>query len=154
MAEFINKISSIKILVLLFSCIITVLFSGCNTPTVNEYGNIYQALTKKEERLLLSLARATLKHNVSKGVVSAAESDHAAKNEPEFRIRYFGDRFGEARLSWQMPTRRIMVVFDGNFLTPEMHCILQIADRRPEMLDYSTPSKKPQLMDFYHKKQK
>ena len=87
---------------------------------------------------MIAIARGTLKNNEKKGLITQTEADIAAKTEPEFNIRYYADRNGEAKVSWKMPERRITVDFRGDFLEPHMRFILQITKNQPDQIDFRT----------------
>ena len=102
------------------------LLSGCASwfgPTVEVDGQTYRALTKTEEETLVEVARRYLRKNTPR-VVSVQECDIALRSDPDVKVKYTGDRCGEARVSWEMPKRWLTVLFIGQFLEREMYCIL------------------------------
>ena len=54
-----------------------------------------------------------MKNNVKKGVVSAAEAAFAERNEPNVDIRYRGDCYGTAFITWRTRTRVVGLRFDN-----------------------------------------
>ena len=68
-----------------------------------------------------------MKNNVKKGVVSAAEAAFAERNEPNVDIRYRGDRYGTAFITWRTRTRVIGLRFDNELDADIPSCSLAIS---------------------------
>jgi len=68
-----------------------------------------------------------MKNNVKKGMVSAAEAAFAEKNEPNVEIRYRGDRYGTAFITWRTRTRVIGLRFDNELDADMPSCALAIS---------------------------
>ena len=108
---------------------------GCH-PTVTVNGNTYDALDEEEKEMLRAIAVKTLEKNTGKAVLDS-ELRFARAHAPEMVIDYYGDRTGEARLSWQMPTRKVTIIFTGEFLTNKMDCMMQTIDNQPEIINFT-----------------
>ena len=114
------------------------LLSGCASwfgPTVEVDGETYRALRKIEEDLLVEVARRYLKKNTPK-VVSIHECDLALRGDPDLKITYTGDRCGEARVTWEMPSRFLTVLFIGHFLERDMYCVLEEKQKMSALIDF------------------
>ena len=108
--------------------------AGC-APTVKVGKNTYRAMTQKEIRIMIAIARNHIKHNVPK-VVSVHECDIALREEPEMDVRYYGDMRGNAKLTWYFPKRKFTVEFIGEFLSRDMYCLFQTVDKLPDTIDF------------------
>jgi len=118
------------------------LLSGCASwfgPTVEVDGQTYRALNKDEEEALVQVARRYLRKNTPR-VVSIQECDIALRNDPELKFDYAGDRYGEARVSWEMPKRWLTVLFSGHFLERDMYCVLEEKEKFSGVLDFRPKS--------------
>lgn len=132
-----------KKLVLFFlpAMFFALLLCGCNTPKVIVDGVEYEALDKDEIKEMCALAELYLNSNVP-NVVSRQEAGMIRRLEPEYRIRYYGNRTGKAVIRWSLPKRKIEVVFDGLLLDPSAKCWVQTEDVAPEIIDFT--KKRPQ----------
>ena len=127
--------SQMRLLLLLAA--VLPLLSGCTWfgPMVEVEGQTYRALRKVEEELLVEVARRYLKKNTPK-VVSIHECDIALRSDPDLKIDYTGDRCGEARVTWEMPTRWLTVLFIGRFLEKDMYCVLEEKQKMSKLIDF------------------
>ena len=121
---------------LLLTAVCTLFLCGCSGPKVMVDGVEYEALTEDEVRQLCFLAELYLKNNVP-NVISQQEAAMIRRFDPEFQIRYNGDRTGKAIVRWELPKRNIEVVFDGALLDPSAKCWAQTEDKQPEVLDFT-----------------
>ena len=124
-----------KHLFVLLAALLAAAFCGCH-PTVTVNGNTYEALDEEDKAALRAIAVKTLEKNTGKAVLDS-ELRFARANEPEMVIDYYGDRTGEARVSWQMPARKITIIFSGEFLTKKMDCVMQTINNQPEIIDFT-----------------
>jgi hypothetical protein len=126
---------------LLFSA----LLCGCNTPKVIVDGIEYDALSREEVKKLCALAELYLNNNIP-NVISRQEAGLIRRLEPEFKIKYYGNRTGKATIRWSLPKRKIEVVFDGLLLDPSAKCWVQTEDVAPEVIDFTKkrPQEQPQ----------
>ena len=124
-----------KIFTMAFLCLTVSALSGC-APRVVVNGNSYVALTSEEESMLKAIALKTLENNVGRSI-RESEFRFAKANDPTLIIDYSGDRYGDARVSWQMPTRKITLVFKGELLSDHMECLMQTVDNQPELIDFT-----------------
>ncbi len=109
-------------------------FSGC-AEYVEVNGASYKAITKDQRRELIYRARLTLYKNSK--IVPTSDYLFATSHEPEIKISYSGDRFGTAKVTWQLPKRQYTLVFDGFLGTDRMTCILQVMDKQPDLIDFT-----------------
>ncbi len=93
------------------------LFYGC-APTVTVNGETFEALTPQEEKELVLIARAALKR--SPKAVGPQELQMIRDTEPEVKIDYYGDRTGNAKVTWTLPDHRRTVQFQGQLLTDQV----------------------------------
>ena len=99
------------------SCIISLLLAlvccSCAPTTQDIYGKSCTALTDRQIKRLIIKSRLAMKNNVKKGVVSASEAAFAERNEPNVDIRYRGDCYGTAFITWRTRTRVVGLRFDN-----------------------------------------
>ena len=87
------------------------ILSGCrNRIEVN--GQHYDMLNDEEIAGIIAFARAALEHNSPK-LVRPAELAEIKAREPELRINYRGDCYGDATVIWDLADRKYEVVVDG-----------------------------------------
>ena len=87
------------------------ILSGCrNRIEVN--GQHYDMLNDEEIAGIIAFARAALEHNSPK-LVRPAELAEIKVREPELRINYRGDCYGDATVIWDLADRKYEVVVDG-----------------------------------------
>ena len=113
------------------------LCGGCRSY-VDVNGRSCAMLTENEVRELVILARETMARNSPKHA-SAAEVDAIRRTEPEVKISYYGNCLGEAVISWDLKTRKIEIVYDGqlNSTDPrERDMLLRVMEKQPPMLDF------------------
>ena len=130
------KILQMSLTVLLLA-LAALLPTGCASmygPTVKVGDQTYRALTKDEEETLVEIARRYLKKNTPRWL-SVHECDIALRTDPDLKVNYTGDRCGEARVTWEMPTRWLSVLFVGPFLEREMYCILESKKKMTGLID-------------------
>lgn len=111
-----------------------VLFYGC-APTVTVNGETFEALTPREENDLVLIARAALKR--SPKVVGLQELQTIQNTEPEVKIDYYGDRTGDAKVTWSFPDHRRTVQFRGQLLTDHMVVQMYTVQLYDGIIDYS-----------------
>ena len=125
--------------IFIFAAVVAALSFCCGCRThVEVDGHSYAALTEREVRELVALARATMEKN-SPRHASAAEVAVIRSTEPEIKIDYRGDCSGEAAVIWELRDRRIEVVFDGvlNDSDPfRRNIMLRVMQKHPEVLDF------------------
>ena len=119
---------------------------GCRSY-VDVNGRSCAMLNEREVRELVILARETMAKNSPKHA-TAAEVDEIRRTEPEINIRYYGNCLGEAVICWDLKTRKIEIVYDGqlNSTDPqERDMILRVMDKQPPMLDFRPGHPRPQV---------
>lgn len=110
---------------------------GCrNHIEVN--GRSCAMLTEREVDELVTFARATMAKN-SPRHASVEELAVIKSTAPEIKIDYYGNCLGEAVISWDLKTRKIEIIYDGqlNSTDPrERDMILRVMEKQPPMLDF------------------
>ena len=100
----------------LFPCFIALLFSafaltGCRSR-IEVDGQHYDMLNEREVAGIVAFARAALEHNSPK-LVRPGELAEIKSREPELKINYRGDCYGDATVIWDLADRKYEVVVDG-----------------------------------------
>ena len=122
------------------------LCGGCRSY-VDVNGRSCAMLTEREVRELVILARATMAKN-SPRHATAAEVEEIRSTEPEIKINYYGNCLGEAVISWELKTRKIEIVYDGqlNSTDPnERDMILRVMEKQPPVLDFRPGRPRPKV---------
>ncbi|MBR1952061.1 MAG: hypothetical protein IKA32_05760 [Lentisphaeria bacterium] len=96
------------------------------------HGIRYEVLSPEEENEMKSMARVTLAKSKA---LSAKERELIKTIQPELKIRYSGDRTGDASVSWQLPTRTVTLFMRGVFFDPSSQWMMKIRNKQPEYLD-------------------
>ena len=104
------------------------IFSGCNTITTDIDGRPCVALTETETARLVAIARAGIKKNSAKGIVTKSEAAFVIRKRPAVRILYRGDKFGTAYVTWRTSKRILEMRFDYDLTAKLPTCALTIAD--------------------------
>ena len=112
------------------------LLCGCASNKVLVDGVEYEALTEEEIDRLCYLAELYLKNNVP-NVITPQEAKMLGRMLPVCSIKYHGDRTGRAIVRWDLPQRKIDVVFDGKLLMPSAKCWVQSEDKNTEIIDFT-----------------
>ena len=110
---------------------------GCRNH-IDVKGRSCAMLTDREVRELVILARETMAKN-SPRHATAAEVEEIRRTEPEIKIDYYGNCLGEAFIIWDLETRKIEIVYDGqlNSTDPrERDMMLRVMEKQPPMLDF------------------
>ena len=110
------------------------LAAGCG-PTVKVDGETYAALTEEEQKFLIRLARLSLER--SPKAISKEELAVVKKKEPGMELEYTGDKFGKALVSWQLPERKLTVIFEGEMAGDQRIIYLQSEQNPLDFIDYS-----------------
>lgn len=110
------------------------LAAGCG-PTVKVDGETYAALTEEEQKFLIRLARLSLER--SPKAISKEELAVVKKKEPGMELEYTGDKFGKALVSWQLPERKLTVIFEGEMAGDQRIIYLQSEQNPVDFIDYS-----------------
>lgn len=114
--------------------LLMMMITGCG-PTVKVNGERYAAVTPEEQKFLIRLARLSLEN--SPKAISREELAVVQKREPEMKLEYTGDKFGKAQVSWQLPERKLAVVFEGELAGAQRIIYLQSEQNPVEFIDYS-----------------
>lgn len=110
---------------------------GCRNH-IDVNGRSCAILNEREVRELVILARETMAKN-SPRHASAEEVAEIRRTEPEVKINYYGNCLGEAVIIWDLKTRKIEIVYDGqlNSTDPrERDMMLRVMEKQPPMLDF------------------
>ena len=117
---------------------------GCRNH-VDVDGKSCAMLTDREVHELVVVARETMAKNSPKHA-TADEVALIRRTEPEIKIRYYGNCLGEAVIGWELETRKIEIVFDGqlNSNNPwERDIILRTMQKQPPVLDFRPGHQQP-----------
>jgi hypothetical protein len=117
-----------KLILLPLIAMCAAMFSGCNTITTDIDGRPCVALTESETARLVAIARAGIKKNSAKGIVTKSEAAFVIRNRPQVRIQYRGDKFGTAFVTWRPRKRILEMRFDYDLTAKLPTCALTIAD--------------------------
>lgn len=112
---------------------------GCGGPTLTINDKTYSVLSAEEEKTLVHDARRLL-IKPSKALTKE-EVGFVQTAEPEVKIRYIGDRTGEARVIWITPEKIITIHFGGELLSDTMGWSLETEKRMPDVLKFIPPPK-------------
>ena len=118
--------------VLMFLSALLLLCGGCGKHYKVIHGIRYEVLSPEEENEMKSMARVTLSKSKA---LSAKERELIKTIQPELKIRYSGDRTGDASVSWKLPTRTVSHFMRGAFFDPSSQWMMKIRDKQPEYLD-------------------
>ena len=111
----------------------TLLFcGGCGKHYKVIHGIRYEVLSPEEENEMKSMARVTLAKSKA---LNSKERELIKTIQPELKIRYSGDRTGDASVSWKLPTRTVTLFMRGAFFDPSSQWMMKIRDKQPEYLD-------------------
>ena len=116
----------------MFFSAVLLLCGGCGKHYKMIHGIRYEVLSPEEENEMKSMARVTLAKSKA---LSAKERELIKTIQPELKIRYSGDRTGDASVSWQLPTRTVTLFMRGVFFDPSSQWMMKIRDKQPEYLD-------------------
>lgn len=117
---------------------------GCRSY-IDVDGKSCAMLTDREVRELVLVARETMAKNSPKHA-TPDEVAEIRRTEPEIKIRYYGNCLGEAVISWELETRKVEIVFDGqlNSNNPwERDIILRTMQKQPAVLDFRPGRQQP-----------
>ncbi|MBR7155339.1 MAG: hypothetical protein IKD22_00750 [Lentisphaeria bacterium] len=117
-----------KNFLLILAALCTLIFARCSTMTTDFIGRPCVALTETETARLVAIARAGIKKNSSKGIVTKSEAAFVIRNRPQVRIQYRGDKFGTAYITWRTKKRILEMRFDYDLTATLPTCALTIAD--------------------------
>jgi hypothetical protein len=122
-----KKFLLIPILLLLF-------LSGCVTY-VEVDGVRYAALSESQKARLVAVCREALKKNYHKKIITRKEYEFCRTNAPVIKIRYRGDYFGSAWVSWYTPGRLLEFLFEEDLTAEQPLCAFSVghipeSDRR------------------------
>ncbi|MBR2911331.1 MAG: hypothetical protein IKC05_06945 [Lentisphaeria bacterium] len=120
------------IAVLMFFSAVLLLGGGCGKHYKMIHGIRYEVLSPEEENEMKSMARVTLAKSKA---LSAKERELIKTIQPELKIRYSGDRTGDASVSWQLPTRTVTLFMRGVFFDSSSQWMMKIRNKQPEYLD-------------------
>ena len=110
---------------------------GCRNH-IDVNGRSCAMLTEREVDELVTFARGTMAKNSPKHA-SAEELAEIRSTAPQIKIDYYGNCLGEAVISWDLKTRKIEIIYDGqlNSTDPrERDMILRVMEKQPPVLDF------------------
>ena len=97
---------------LLFAALLP-LCPGCRTAVTTE-GEPCYGLSRSDQEELVEVARASLLR--PNKIVTPEEMVRIRNSEPEIDIRYNGDQSGKAKITWDLPQRKVAVIFADDLL--------------------------------------
>ena len=115
------------------------LLTGCGGPTRMINGEMTEVLTPHEEIEMISIARATLAKSRR---LNSAEQKFIRENDPVLKIRYTGDRTGDASVIWKLPDRKVTLLMRGTFFTPSAQWMMKINEDHPEFADFTRKNRR------------
>ena len=135
-----------KLVFSLFAVAFAVILAGCRSQ-IEVDGQHYDMLNDQEISEIVAFARATLEHNSPK-LVRPSELVEIKAKEPELRINYRGDCYGDATAIWDLADRKYEVVVDGvlNETSPlKRNMMLRVMKKYPAdaVVDFSKRAKIP-----------
>lgn len=107
-------------------------FCGCGRHYRMINGEKMEVLSPAEEMEMKSIARATLAKSKA---LSSRERELIKSQMPTLKIRYIGDRMGDATVSWKLPGKTVAVFTRGVFFDPSSQWMMKIREDQPEYLD-------------------
>ena len=130
----------------LFAVALAGILAGCRNR-IEVDGQRYDMLNEREVAEIVAFARATLEHNSPK-LVRPAELVEIKEKEPELKISYRGDCYGDATVIWDLADRKYEVVVDGelNETSPlKRNMMLRVMKKYPAdaVVDFSNRAKIP-----------
>ena len=122
------------------------ILTGCRSQ-IEVDGQHYDMLNEREIAEIVAFARATLEHNAPK-LVRPSELVEIKSKEPELKINYRGDCYGDATAIWDLADRKYEVVVDGvlNETSPlKRNMMLRVMKKYPAdaVVDFSKRAKIP-----------
>ena len=135
-----------KYVLALFAIPVLTVLTGCRNQ-IEVDGQHYDMLNEREISEIVAFARATLEHNSPK-LVRPSELVEIKSKEPEFKINYRGDCYGDAAVIWDLSDRKYEVVVDGvlNETSPlKRNMMLRVMKKFPDdaVVDFSKRSRIP-----------
>ena len=118
--------------VLTICAILCVMLCGCGGHYQMINGEKVEVLSPAEEIEMKSIARATLARSKA---LSSRERELIKGQEPVLKIRYIGDRTGDATVSWKLPGKTVSLFMRGVFFDPSAQWMMKIREDQPEYLD-------------------
>ena len=120
--------------VILTLCIVlSALCSGCTRYYQVINGITVEVLSPAEELEMKSTARATL---AKSKVLTVREQEIIKSTQPELKIRYTGNRMGDATVRWKLPGKTVSLFIRGTFFDPTSQWMMKIHNDLPEYLDF------------------
>lgn len=107
-------------------------FCGCTRHYRVINGETFEVLTPNEEREMKSIARAALAKSKA---LSSQEREAIRTQQPELKIRYSGNRTGDASVSWKLPGKTVTLFMRGTFFDPSAQWMMKVRKNQPEYLD-------------------
>ena len=135
-----------KYILTLFAIPVLGILTGCRNQ-IEVDGQHYDMLNERETAEIVAFARAALEHNSPK-LVRPSELVEIKSKEPELKINYRGDCYGDATVIWDLTDRKYEVVVDGelNETSPlKRNMMLRVMKKYPAdaVIDFSKRAKIP-----------
>ena len=124
--------------VILTLCIVlSALCGGCVKHYKVINGITYEVLSPTEELEMKSAARAALSRSRA---LTVQEQEMIKSTQPELKIRYTGNRMGDATVRWKLPGKTVSLFIRGAFFDPTAQWMMKIRKDQPEYLDFRNKS--------------
>ena len=111
---------------------LSALCGGCGKHYKDINGITYEVLSPGEELEMKSMARAAL---AKSKVLTVQEQEMIKSTPPELKIRYTGNRMGDATVRWKLPGKTVSLFIRGAFFDPTAQWMMKIHKDQPEYLD-------------------
>ena len=118
--------------ILMFCAVLFVMLCGCGRHYQMINGEKVEVLSPAEELEMKSMARTALARSKA---LTSRERELIKGQEPVLKIRYIGDRMGDASVSWKLPGKTVSLFMRGVFFDPSAQWMMKIREDQPEYLD-------------------
>lgn len=107
-------------------------FCGCTAHYKMINGERIEVLSPEEEIELKSVARTTL---AKSKLLTSRERETIKAQQPSLKIRYTGNRMGDATVSWKLPGKTVSLFMRGVFFDPSAQWMMKVRNDHPEIID-------------------
>ena len=118
--------------ILTLCLVLSALCGGCVKHYKVINGITYEVLSPNEELEMKAAARAALAKSKA---LTIPEQEMIKSTQPELKIRYTGNRMGDATVRWKLPGKTVSLFIRGVFFDPTAQWMMKIYKDQPEYLD-------------------
>ena len=118
--------------ILTLCLVLSALCGGCVKHYKVINGITYEVLSPNEELEMKAAARAALARSRT---LTVQEQERIKNTPPELKIRYTGNRMGDATVRWKLPGKTVSLFIRGVFFDPTAQWMMKIHKDQPEYLD-------------------